>query len=1131
MRVSLIFLILIYCFISVSYVDARWYGNHPVSYSTSPAVRNCDGDGDSYGGSHPSFWERAVANNNNGWIIPETSTYSVSAAGSMRCLYWDSASPLNLGSSAISYTAWWVNSNQTITWRWRDRWWSRLRQILIQRTEDNGANWSNFRNWDSLWWGNNTLITRLQTQSIWMSSHWKTYRYRTYTRDYAGNPPRISSMWWLMRVDLVWPQATLPVYRNQDNSVYAPWTWTNQNVTVRINCNDNDGNPYSWCNMSARWGFSPSGSNYLRTFSSNTTWFNGTLQLLDNSGSWNSRNISYWTIRIDKTTPWAPTITANDRGNDVWSNDNSTTLTATVNTSWQVWPRFNRYCMVQFPTTTCIPNSTTAPSTTSMSDGVYYFRARTCTQAWNCSWITQFILKIDTVVPVATDITSVTSPNLLANHSYPIELSIDRASWSPIAEIRWRFENWNSRDNLLSQITSNSSWTRTTTSWSTNWNVTQNICNVENNINQNSTNCNVTNTDGSSLWWNGWREYRFIISYVRDEAWNIYSWSARLNYNVYSDTTNITTRNINHINISSWLIANNQIKNVTITLKDRYENGIIDATWISRQIWIDMNIFNDLRLNQHLNTWSDSAIDIWATTIPIWNISYINWSVPWVIKSSSGWIFTLPFRIYWPTSNADSFVPWNATISSMWYNITWTSIFSGDTWSGSIPSSTFDLQVNSPFRSNFWSELDGRNVFIEWAQQTSTLRLENNWMNVGVNKWLFLEFGADNVSRLTLTWNLLLPSNWRISEYLEPLSSLFLWNSSFPISWVTPYSDLHTSMTLDTPPLPNISTAYLATIINYQLPSKNITYPSDIINKSTYHDPSTLWSVSQVAVKIVWNTSSQNTEEILNNQFSNDVRLLWEITKSSLRSGIESRVYNVIRNISTSSISWNVTNLWGIIWWNPDGESMYAWKVLLFRNPSSGRVEIFSDSIEGNKTLIVENGDVYIRWNIQNDDAEDILWIIVLSGSVLIDTSVTDIDAVIYTNRSIHSSTDWTNKLDWSVSQSQIANQLYIKWSIFTENTIGWSRSTPVKCPYYVQAWDCTNSTEAQAYDLNYLRRYFTYDSWSWYDTDTTGDGNPDKNRTGQISQWGINNPVNAIYPVVIEYNPAIQSVPPPFFD
>jgi len=102
---------------------------------------------------------------------------------------------------------------------------------------------------------------------------------------------------------------------------------------------------------------------------------------------------------------------------------------------------------------------------------------------------------------------------------------------------------------------------------------------------------------------------------------------------------------------------------------------------------------------------------------------------------------------------------------------------------------------------------------------------------------------------------------------------------------------------------------------------------------------------------------------------------------------------------------------------------------------------------------------------------------------------------------------------------STLSNQLYIYGSVFSENTIGGSRSNPVECPYYVT---CSTSSEAQQYDLNFLRRYVRID--------TNDDGNPDTIANGGIQSSGTT-VTTQDYPVVIEYNSNLQINPPVFFD
>lgn len=104
-------------------------------------------------------------------------------------------------------------------------------------------------------------------------------------------------------------------------------------------------------------------------------------------------------------------------------------------------------------------------------------------------------------------------------------------------------------------------------------------------------------------------------------------------------------------------------------------------------------------------------------------------------------------------------------------------------------------------------------------------------------------------------------------------------------------------------------------------------------------------------------------------------------------------------------------------------------------------------------------------WNLYIDDTvTNIVWSIYLDKSV-------------FNYKSLYS---WANPTNlWILTQSDsianFKNQLYIQGSLFSENTIWGSRAHPLQCPYYITAY--CNEEEAQKYDLNYLRRYFRFDS------------------------------------------------------
>jgi len=1148
-------------------LNAAWYENDSWSnWGATTWVRNCVTDGDNW-----DDWTDAirVANNNGAsTLTPEwSSKYARGTTWTLRCLYWDNTNPNNL-SNASTYTNGWVNQNQTITARWRDTGGSRLKRITLQQSTNGGA-YSTLQSWDNLTAANNTLVSRTRTRSV-SGQNGNTFRYRVVTEDYAGNTRTITNSATLLRIDTQDPANTTPVYTAW-GSAYTPGTWSNQDVTVEITCTD----PLSGCDMYNQGGFTYSWNTYSRTFW-NTTGSAGSVSLRDNAAgsTRNTRSISYGTVRVDKTTPGDTNITVvspDDHIHDEWNDDRSINLTASLDNSWAVSPRSNYYCMDTVPFgADCDPydggaGSTSEPDTSNLSDGEYHWRAQTCTSAWNCSAVDTFIIKIDDTTPTNLDILAPAIPRILANHDYPINLQVSRNGWSPIVEIRWRFENWNSQNGFLWTIDSDLEWTLSNTVSTATWTTNQNLCNISNNsATQNNTNCNVTNGWWSSLntttWW---RDYRFRITYVRDEAGNIFTTSRDLNYEVYANTVDIDTPEGTAIVDASIIsratgraIADTSSKDVVITLRDNYGNAVIDAPGISREVGINMNINNSITLNQLVNPlWFDSAVTIWAAIIPNGFLGYNAWNTPWVVESNNG-EYTLPFYVYAP-SNYD-LTPGTGTIQLLQYNISW---WLGITWETTIGWdisgwTNIPINIDPIYTTDFNEKLDGTSTFIEWVEQSSSLRIENLGASVGNNKRVFLQFGWAELSTLSLTWSSLEPIDTRdISEYGSSLDSIFRRDLAFPSSWNnTAYLSFETTLSSSTFPMTNISDAWLASIVQYDIPwIGTIRYPADMINKDRYHDLGVTWNAAQVSIRIIWNTNSDTTQAITedaswNNEFDRDIRLLWKLTKSSFRKDIEERIYRVIRNIPAKlNTDYDVspTDLSSVTWsnpvfgktWSSRWEAVFWNAILYFWNMSwvSSPVEIALwgvNNIEGNKTIIVEDWDAYINWNIGNSDGDGTLAIVVLNGDILIDDEVTDVHAILYTNQSILSSTDWSDRLNGNAPSWSLQNQLYIKWSLFSENTIWWSRISPdPACPYYVQSLDCVTQQQAQAYDLNYLRRYFTYDSGSWYDVDTTWDSVYDKNRSWAISQAAISNYEFAEFPVIVDYNPLLQSSPPPFFD
>lgn len=275
---------------------------------------------------------------------------------------------------------------------------------------------------------------------------------------------------------------------------------------------------------------------------------------------------------------------------------------------------------------------------------------------------------------------------------------------------------------------------------------------------------------------------------------------------------------------------------------------------------------------------------------------------------------------------------------------------------------------------------------------------------------------------------------------------------------------------------------------------------------------------------------ASSSNDNLNSDFDDEVRVLWNLEKSSLKRDIARNVYSVIRNASPS----NITDITSTNLASSDWETGIQNGKIMYISPNSEQNITISgsDNIEWRKTLIVEWGNIYITGNIRDSDNNAMLWLIALKkngvgGNIYIDPTVTDIHAILYAEKSLISY-NGSIELWWETSDSALANQLYIKWSVFSENTLGWAES-PYSCPFYINS-TCNENT-AKKYDFNYLRRYRLV-------TETDADGNviqqiPDYSWAESFagdSTRGHSNLDYRKFPLIIEYDARIQQTPPPIF-
>jgi hypothetical protein len=568
---------------------------------------------------------------------------------------------------------------------------------------------------------------------------------------------------------------------------------------------------------------------------------------------------------------------------------------------------------------------------------------------------------------------------------------------------------------------------------------------------------------------------------------------------------------------------------MTITLKDSFWNIIIPASWISRTIGIIFNTNHNLYLNQYNNTWN--AVFLNKTTD---SVNYLNriWTWNNIDTTFSGeistdWTYNYKFKVYTPTYSADNkaydfWLYFNNISYNIGDNIIWTTLSNINWW-------TFNFNYKPIYYTTISWDIR-TDWFIEWAQQKNSIQVSENWSNSTFNNKLYLEFGSWTSNNINSSLNLKAWSDpWSLNLVWEWNWNSITFNNPFKNNFTTLNYPVFTNLLLQTGWILNdIQNSYFSTHIWYEINDPNwwpstipVVYNSDIYWKDSYWGM--IWTgwIYASALKIIWQTYSTKYSEILTWQSWTDIKLVnWGLIKSSLKTEVKRNAYNIIKNIFMTS-SWNTINnsdlmdntnwikllSWSMIYFN-----WLNWDNILINNPLT---------FDWNKTILIEWGNLYIKWNIDVSWSKSMLSIVVLKDSnwngwnIYINPDVKYIKAVMYADKSLISY-DGIKELDWNTNFSVLKNQLYIYGSVFSENTIGWSRADPFKCPYYVTS--CPDQETAQKYDLNYLRRYYLKDTdsdWIW-----------DTPAGWSWSSYFASTSVNYKYPIIIQYNPLIQTDP-----
>jgi len=1001
------------------------------------------------------------------WYPAPSKNYTL--GGTTACT-WDG---LWGGTDATAALAWPVNVSAPTTWLLNCSYWDWI-----------APTWA--VSYSTTAWTNWNVVVTVSCSDIW----WSLCSATTYSKTVASN-----WSWTIPISDNAWNISSIPYNVTNIDTIAPTWAvsysttaWINGVVIVTASCSDTW---WSWC----------SAGTFSQSVNSNLS---STITISDNA--WNTSSIPYNVTNIDTAPPSAPTINSTTHTSWTWSNNINPNITVSP---WIGGPSpvTTYYCFDTL--NTCTPNSTTIPNHSNLSDWVHYFRVNTC-DTWGCSATSIFTLKIDTKPPNINNIWAwgigwwsenpAKNSNLLATSSQLFSVTVWINWWSLITRIEWYFENYTKIDwYVWSTLDSSNNWTLTITK-------------------------NIQNVDLNRI--NGSRQYSFKITKVCDQVNICWTWNKIFNYNVYANTNSINTNILSGQNnfTSGNKVADWSINTLNFMLQDTYWNQIVPATWVNRTIDFNFDVNNSNKLDQY-----QGNLDAIFLTTPN-NFIYTNklWiTTTFFNQWSSTWTYPFNFKVYAPTYNSTAtdgrqYVNGSFKINNITYNIN-QNIFP-DKLNQNVLNSNIIFQFKPIYYTtlswpikDFW--------FIEWATQSWIINISKNWNKtttlnkINIEFWSWTKSPSPNFDMTFISPSLL---SWPVWEwnpnYTTFENNLNIWNHNL------------TTLITQTWVLANLNSSYLSTHILYNIDWKQVVYNSAILWKTRYDSTTSSNTVTQVWLKVLWRTFSDKQTNITVNQQSSNFNILWSISKASLKKDIVLNAYNIIKNITPAN-GWNkINDLSNNTWNNADWKKLQNdnilyfwwlnwWKVVLDTN---GNWLANPTELIWKKTIVIKWWNLYIKSNIVNKTNNDILWIIVLKDingkwwKVYIDPAVGEINAIIYADRSIISY-DWIKELDWSTPQIVLKNQLYLYGSIFSNNTIWWSRANPLICPYYI-TWLC-DSIIAQTYDFNYLRRYFLYTNTLWNTVP---------------ANWGINvflpaDP-NYKYPIIIKYNPVVQTSPPPLF-
>jgi len=563
----------------------------------------------------------------------------------------------------------------------------------------------------------------------------------------------------------------------------------------------------------------------------------------------------------------------------------------------------------------------------------------------------------------------------------------------------------------------------------------------------------------NSFFHSDWAKELYIKA--TDKYWNF---SERIiNFTVYPDDLDPVKTTLS-VNETGTKDANNSDYYIyTISLKDKYDNPIYNKTLsLVNQDCTSYTWCSTLKTNMSwmTPTWDDALIEYsyGTNTNSLWQLNFR-------LKSLAPWVFTNRFKI--------RINEWNDN----YVNIATTSDF--------YISSTWDNSFNKLF---YWELFASDDDWISWSALP--------------------EYGTDYKYKLQVTpipFSSSFTTN--ITNFRNDVRAVDSTNSD--VQWVSAISWLNTKTPIFTARI-NTSTTATSFWIPWLQISDNNDLSTAVISYNLWWE--TIYSV--LSSNLIW--ADRTPISIKNEtwdvflwvqviwilQWSGKSDFTWQeknfsdISKSDMRTTIRKNAFTQIKNMTNNQIiNWVKYVV---------GDTNLSWEITWY------------------ETLIVKDWNVIISWDLNNSWKK--LWIIVLKDNydvnswytwkwnVYVNSNVGKINAVIYADWwLISSNSTWIPYTSDSVSRSiDLQKQLFMKWSLFTRNTIGWAILAwwDYILPWWTKlSWSDSNFTKAMIYDLNYIRRWMSscIESSPW---------------VCKYNKWAF----------VIEYDSKVQTAPPKLF-